>query len=899
MDWHHLTKEETAKKWKTDCQKGLKESQATSLLHKYGPNLLPEAKGESLIRRFFHQFSDFMVLILLIAAGVSFLTSFLQKDEDYLDAIVILIIVTVNAVIGTLQESRAEKAISALRKMATPWAKVIRDGKTRKIPAQEVVPGDLVVLETGNLVPADVRLTETSDLRVEESALTGESVPASKGTDPLPEKIALGDRSNMCFSSTVVAAGNGRGIAVATGTNTQVGKIAHMLQTAQTPQTPLQKKLAVVSRVLGIGVLILCAIIFLMGLFQKIPPLEMFLIAISLAVAAIPEGLPAVVTIVLASGVRRMALKKAIVRHLMAVETLGSASVICSDKTGTLTQNHMTVRELYAAEGQLNPHSAAARRLLDAASLCTNCTADGDKILGEPTERAICEVFGNKAVLDAQFQRVREIPFSSERKRMTVAVRQPDGNYRVIMKGAPDVLYPLCGGLPRQNDRMAENALRVLAVAEKTVSSVQGMTVQQMESGMRFLGLIGLYDPPRKEVKAAVSLCREAGIRPVMITGDYRQTACAVAKELGILKGSEQVITGPQLDAMKQPELVEQIEKCSVFARVSPAHKVRIVQAFQAHGEVVAMTGDGVNDAPALKAADIGCAMGRSGTDVAKGAADMILADDNFTTIVDAVREGRGIYENIRKTIHFLLSCNMGEILAVFVGFLLRLPLPLIAIQLLWINLVTDSLPALALGVEPISPNIMKKPPIRKDEGMFGGGLGYSIVVEGCFIGALSLLAYSIGRVFFDVNPACPVVGRTMEFAVLSLSEIAHTFNMRSEYRIFDRNQTRNPKLAVAAIICTLLMVSVIVFPSLSVVFHTAVLSGFQWLVTILLSLSPILLVELEKSAAQRKRAKLLKNGPEETKKHSAKSEMPKEKPFIHLNRPLNPRGLFPKNHQE
>lgn len=854
MDWHSLTKEECAKKLNVSVQTGLTAREAEIRRAKHGPNELEKPRKKSLLLRFLAQFSDFMIIILLIAAGISFATSYLQHNNDYIDSIIILAIVILNAAIGLAQESRAEKAIEALQMLSSPKAHVLRGGRETEIDASAVVPGDLVVLTTGDLVPADLRLTEAVNLKAEESALTGESLPSEKKSGiTCPPGTPLGDRHNMLFSGSSVASGHGAGIAVATGMDTQVGKIAHLITSQEAPQTPLQKKLAQTGRWLGIGALAICFVIFIMGLFQHVEPLEMFLISISLAVAAIPEGLPAVVTIVLAIGMRRMAAKRGIVRRMPAVETLGSASVICSDKTGTLTQNRMTVVELQNAEGKIPLHSAEGQKLLELASLCSNCRVVSGKAQGDPTEAALvnaCAV--KKPELDERFPRVLEIPFSSQRKMMTTVHRLGNGRYRIISKGAPDILFTHCtGGASGRNEEMAARALRVIGVAFRDIDFMPAEG-QNIETGLTFCGLIGMIDPPRPQAKSAVELCKKAGIRPIMITGDHAATAAAIARQLGILENGSRVITGAELDHTSQTELEKDIYRYAVFARVSPEHKVRIVQAFQAHGEVVAMTGDGVNDAPALRAADIGCAMGMSGTDVAKAASDMILTDDNFATIVDAVREGRGIYENIKKTVHFLLSCNIGEILTVFVSFLLRLPAPLLAIQLLWVNLVTDSLPALALGVEPLAEDIMERRPIRKNETIFSGGLGYNILVEGCLIGSLSLLAYSIGRLWFDLDPAVPVIGRTMAFAVLSLSQVVHTFNMRSPHSIFKAGLFANPRLVLAAITCVFLQASVIVIPPLSAIFKTAVLTGRQWLVVVLLSLVPLAVVELEKAVEAR-----------------------------------------------
>ncbi|MCY1714436.1 calcium-translocating P-type ATPase, PMCA-type [Caproiciproducens galactitolivorans] len=854
MEWQSLSKEDCTKKLGTNMKTGLSSAQAYERLKKYGKNELQQPKRKSLLLRFFAQFSDFMVIVLLIAAGISFVTSFLEHDNDYIDSIIILFIVTMNAIIGLVQESRAEKAIDALKKLSSPHAHVIRGGEERLIAAAELVPGDLVVLREGDLVPADLRLIEAVNLKAEESALTGESLPGEKRADFIcPVNTPLGDRCNLLYTTSSIASGHGKGIVTTTGMDTQVGKIAHMITSQSAPQTPLQKKLAQTGRWLGIGALVICFIIFVMGLFQHIRPIEMFLISISLAVAAIPEGLPAVVTIVLAIGVRRMAAHRGIVRRMPAVETLGSASVICSDKTGTLTQNRMTVVELKDASGPVPMHTEHGRQILDLASLCCNCTVSGKTIHGDPTEVAIVAAApAEKNQLDALYPRIREIPFSSERKMMTTVHRLEGNRFRIISKGAPDILFTHCtNAAPRQNEEMASRALRVIGVAYRDVDFLP-QRAEEMESGLTFCGLIGMIDPPRPQVKSAVELCKKAGILPVMITGDHAATAAAIAKQLGILDGNKRVITGTDLNALSQKELERNIYQYTVFARVSPEHKVRIVKAFQAHGEVVAMTGDGVNDAPALRAADIGCAMGISGTDVAKAASDMILTDDNFATIVAAVREGRGIYENIKKTVHFLLSCNIGEILTVFVSFLLRLPTPLLAIQLLWVNLVTDSLPALALGVEPIDKNIMDRKPIKPNESIFSGGMGYNILVEGCLIGTLSLLAYSIGRIYFDLDPSMPVIGRTMAFAVLSLSQVVHTFNMRSSRSIFEAGIFANPKLVLAAIACVALQLAVIVIQPLSVIFKTAMLTGYQWLIVALLSFIPLAVVELEKAIAFR-----------------------------------------------
>ena len=888
MDWQELSAEECLKRLDTDRQ-GLSNRKAEKKREKHGKNQLTQTKKRSIIRMFFAQFCDFMILILLAAAGVSFVTSYLQHDTDYVDSIIILAIVVVNAITGVVQESRAEKAIEALKKLAAPGAHVLRDGHQVVVAAENLVPGDIVLLSMGDLVPADLRLLETHRLKAEESALTGESLPVEKDASLVfPSNTPLGDRKNMAYMGSSISEGRGIGVVVATAMDTQVGKIAHMIHTEEAPQTPLQQKLAQTGKILGIGALLICLAIFVLGLFQHIAPIEMLLISISLAVAAIPEGLPAVVTIVLAIGVRRMAAKRAIVRRLPAVETLGSASVICSDKTGTLTKNKMTVVEAADVDGELSLQGQDAGFLLILGSLCNNCTMDGKAIHGNPTEAAILRAANKqKSKIDSEYPRINEIGFTSSRKRMTTVHRVPGGHCRIITKGAPDVLLNLCTHvkgkngvvaltpslkqkLQRRNEEMASRALRVLGIAYRDTASVSG---DDLERDLVFCGLLGMIDPPRDEVVESVSLCKSAGIRTVMITGDHLATAVAIAKNLGILEQKEAAMTGTQLDALSQAELEKKIYDYSVYARVSPEHKVRIVKAFQARGEVVAMTGDGVNDAPALKAADIGCAMGMSGTDVAKAASDLILTDDNFSTIVSAVQEGRGIYANIRKTIHFLISCNIGEIITVLLAFILKLPTPLLAIQLLWVNLVTDSLPALALGVDPVEKDMMSRPPVKQKASIFSGGMGYNMAVEGAMIGSLALLAYTIGRVFFDYSPEIPVIGRTMAFAVLSFSQLVHTFNMRSQESIFKIGWFSNKKLVLAALACVVMQASVILIQPLSQVFKTQMLSPLQWLIVLGLSVLPLLVVELEKCFIRGKNKKMKQRKKSSVERHCIKNK--------------------------
>ena len=865
MELYSQSREEAVQTLGTDPARGLNQRECQRRLEQYGKNELRPAKRRGLLARFFSQFQDLMVLILLAAAAVSFAVSWVRGDGEYVDSLIILAIVVCNAVIGTVQEVRADRAIQALKKLSSPHAWVIREGRRQRVESSQLVPGDLVVLQAGDLVPADLRLLKSAELKIEESALTGESVPAEKDAGAhCPGNAPLGERKNMAFASTGVASGAGVGVVAATGMDTAMGRIAHMLEHELSPQTPLQQRLKRMGKVMGVGVVLICAVIFLLGLFQQRPPLEMFMIAISLGVAAIPEGLTAVVTIVLAMGIKRMAQKRAIVRHLPAVETLGSTQVICSDKTGTLTQNKMTVVAFSSARGEERLDSPAAQFALELAALCSDAQEVGEKITGDPTETAFLRACKRgKGELEGCYPRVGEIPFTSARKRMTTAHRLPEGGFRLIAKGAPDVLIARCtqllqGGeirpltgamkakLLSDNSRLAERALRVLAVAYRDVSALPSDD-RESESQLIFCGLIAMEDPPRPGVKEAVAQCKRAGILPVMITGDHAATALAIGQRLGIAESSSQVMTGPELDRLDDGALSKKVFQYRIFARVSPEHKVKLVRAFQQRGMVVAMTGDGVNDAPALKAADIGCAMGKNGTEVAQSAADMVLTDDDFSTIVAAVREGRGIYQNIRKTVHFLLSCNIGEILVVFVAFLLRAPTPLLAIQLLWVNLVTDSFPALALGADPIQGDVMEQPPHKREEGVFSGGVGFAVAVEGCLVGALALLAYTIGRAFFDYDPAAPAIGRTMAFCVLSLSQLVHSFNMRSEHSVLKLGLLSNRKLVAACGFCAFLMVSVVLFPPLSSLFQTTALTALQWLVVAALSLCPLLVVEGEK----------------------------------------------------
>lgn len=869
MNWWQMETKEAARRLETDEKQGLTSQMAAERLAQKGRNELAETDGKkSLFWRFLAQFDDFMILLLLGAAVVSVVISRLNGENDVLDAVMILGIVVLNAVLGLFQESKAEKALEALKKMAAPHARVVRDGIVREIPAAEVVPGDLLLLETGDAVCADGRVVESRSLKTEESALTGEALPVEKtSVGGLPEETATGDRKNMVLAGGYVVYGKGKVLVTATGMDTEMGRIAAMLSHTSDSMTPLQKKLEQTGKQLGIGALAICALIFCMGILQEKPPFSMFMTAVSLAVAAIPEGLPAIVTIVLAMGTSRMSEKHTIVRRLSAVETLGGAQVICSDKTGTLTQNRMQVTTWTDYSHREPKNEDLRETVANLFALCNDCNVSDGNLQGEPTEKALGEYAQSMgidfAALRRDMPRVGEIPFSSARKRMTTLHKTEDG-WISVTKGAPDILLEKCafcmegsGQVPFDsrrksmarmvNGEMAAQALRVVAVAFRQWKEKPPLTEEALERNLVFAGMAGMVDPPRPEVKEAVHLCRQAGIRPVMITGDHVLTAEAIGRELGIYQKGDCAVTGAELDKMSDKELETAAETCTVFARVAPEHKVRIVQAFQKRGNVVAMTGDGVNDAPALKTADIGCAMGKSGTEVAKGASDLILTDDNFATIVEAVREGRGIYDNIRKAVHFLLSSNIGEILTIFVAMLLGWAAPLLPIQLLWVNLVTDSLPAIALGMEPAEENIMERPPRKNTGSLFGDGLGGRILLEGVMIGVLALLAFGIGHVYFDQEDGY-AVGRTMAFAVLSLSQLVHAFNMRGEGSLGKLPFCSNKWLLMAFVVGVALQCVVIMMPPLAGVFQVVPLNGEQWLLTAALALAPLPLVELEKA---------------------------------------------------
>ena len=862
MDYYNIEREAALQWLEVSKETGLTPGEAAARLEKNGANVLAAKKKKTMLRRLAEQMSDFMILILLAAAMISSAISLAGGKADFIDPIIILSIVVLNAVMGIVQETRAERALESLGKLSAPKSTVLRGGLVVQIATDEVVCGDIILFETGDRVTADARLLEASALRVEESSLTGESAPVDKSAElPVGEGAPLSERVNMLYSGSTVVGGRCRAVVTAIGMDTEVGKIARLLDESESPQTPLQKRLENTGKVLGIAALAICAVIFVLGVAERSDILESFMLAVSLAVAAVPEGLPAIVTIVLALGVQRMAAKNAIVRRIPAVETLGAATVICSDKTGTLTQNKMTVHNVRGVNGDVG--GDVLKTLCTYAALCTNSRVEKGEITGDPTENAIVaeairlEIDREEA--ERSHPRLHEFPFDSSRKLMTTVHGMLSRGSLIITKGAPDVVVGRCtrvfDGIEREmseserknilhdNSEMARSALRVIAVAYRHISVGElPNTTQEAENELVFLGLIGMIDPPRPEARDAVAICKRAGIRPVMITGDYAATAEAVARELGILSGGYSSISGAQLDDMDDAQLRREIEKYAVFARVTPEHKNRVVRALQANGEVVAMTGDGVNDAPALKIADIGCAMGKSGTDVARDASDMILTDDNFSTIVSAVREGRGIYDNICKTVHFLLSCNVGEILTILVMFLLGRPSPLVPIQLLWINLVTDSLPALALGSEPSDRNIMERPPINPKSSMFGGGRGADIIVQGLMVGALALTAFEAGYITGDF-----AVGSTCAFAVLGLSQLVHAFNVRSEESVFKIGVFQNRDMVTAFLICAAMQISVICIPALSGVFGSVPLDGGHWALVAVLSTVPLAAVELGK----------------------------------------------------
>mgnify|MGYP002383062243 CR=1 FL=1 len=866
-DWHSRPLEQVMKELDSRPS-GLTERESAQRLERLGPNQLEPPRKPSVLARVLGQLKDPMILVLLGAAALSLAAS---GGEDWLDGAIILIIVLVNGVISITQEDHAQQALEELRRMSSPQAHVLREGRAKKISAAALVPGDVILLEAGDMVPADARVMECSRLQADESAMTGESVPVEKGAhDRLPEEAALGDRTNMVLSGTMITAGRGTALVVATGMDTQMGRIANLLLEDKEGDTPLQRKMGEISKSLSFLCLSVCAVMFGVGLIQGKNMLDMFLTAVSLAVAAIPEGLPAIVTIVLALGVQRMAARGAIVKKLPAVETLGCASVICSDKTGTLTQNRMTVQELWT------PAGGHRRDALLAGCLCSDARlewkAGAPTAVGDPTEGALVVAAAREGVdqekEEQNWPRTADLPFDSGRKLMSTIHAREDGSWTVFVKGAPDILLERCVAGPRgplsaqdrravleANEAMAQKALRVIAVARRELHILPpGLEPRAVESGLTFLGLFGLMDPPRPEVKAAVARCHLAGVRPVMITGDHRATAAAVARELDIIRPGEWTVTGGELDFMPQEVLEEDIEKFAVFARVTPEHKMRIVKAWQKRGHVVAMTGDGVNDAPALKTADIGCAMGVAGTDVAKGAAHMILTDDNFSTIVSAIEEGRGIYSNIRKAIHYLLSCNIGEIFTIFAATLLDFgQMPLVPVQLLWLNLVTDSLPALALGVEPVEEGVMEEKPRDAAAGLFDQKFSFRLAWQGLMVGGLTLAAYFLGFTRLAAPGMEGAVANTMAFATLTLCQLFHAFNVRSEDRsLFAQGALSNPAMNRAFLVGMALQLSVLLVPPLQGVFAVTAMDSAQWLAVFGLAAAPIPICEITKALGRK-----------------------------------------------
>ncbi|MFC4766078.1 calcium-transporting P-type ATPase, PMR1-type [Effusibacillus consociatus] len=876
-NWHSLGVPECLQLTETTVN-GISWKEAEQRRLRFGENRLSEGEHVSLLSLFLNQFRDFMVLVLMAATLISGLLG------EYTDAVTIIAIIVVNGILGFLQEVRAERSLASLKQLAAPTAHIVRDGKKVTIPAAELVPGDIVHLESGDRVPADIRLIRCQSLEIEESSLTGESLPVPKTTEPIEDPHAgIGDRRNMAYMGTMITRGKGIGVVVATGMDTEMGLIADLIQTAEDTETPLQRRLEQLGKILVYVALAITAVVVVTGIMHGHGIYEMFLAGVSLAVAAIPEGLPAIVTIALALGVQRMIKRKAIVRKLPSVETLGCASVICSDKTGTLTQNMMTVQQLWVngqfyditgngfepdgefqlAGKKVDPRKRDdLRRLLEIAVLCNNAELTREKagskqeprwvVYGDPTEGALL-VLGAKAGITPESlaevePRLDELPFDSNRKMMSVLTRNQAGEAQLLVKGAPDVLLERCShmlidGKPvsmssslrkavaQANESMAAGALRNLGIAYRPVRNPAEIKTADPEKGLVFIGLLGMIDPPRPEVYQAISKCKKAGIKTVMITGDHQVTAEAIARQIGILPPGGMVINGAQLNTMSDKELQERVGDIYVYARVSPEHKLRIVKALQQNGHVVAMTGDGVNDAPAIKAADIGIAMGRTGTDVAKEASALILSDDNFATIVAAIEEGRGIYDNIRKFVRYLLASNVGEILVMFFAMLAGLPLPLLPIQILWVNLVTDGLPAIALGVDPAEKNIMQKRPRNLKDSIFANGVGLKIMTRGMLIGLSTLAVFWL---MYSTDPNNLVKAQTMAFSTLVMAQLIQVFDCRSvEGGIFSRNIFENPWLILAVLTSALLLGGVIYIEPMQPIFKTVPLNLWDWIVVL------------------------------------------------------------------
>ncbi|EOU1136626.1 calcium-transporting P-type ATPase, PMR1-type [Clostridium perfringens] len=863
--WYKKSKNEILQELDVDEKNGLSSTEALRRLEKYGKNKLETKKKKTLFKQFLSQLKDVMIYILIIAAIIS---AFLGEISD---ALIILLVIIINAVIGVIQESKAEKALDALKELSTPKALVKRDGSLKEILSEDIVPGDIVIIDAGRYIPGDLRLIDTANLKIEESAFTGESVPSEKDSSFLPDKeIPIGDQNNMAFMSTLATYGRGVGVVVGTGMNTEIGKIAKMIEQEENDETPLQKKLSELGKILGFLAVGICILIFIISFFQGRDLLEMFLTSISLAVAAIPEGLPAIVAIVLALGVQRMVKKNAIIRKLPAVETLGSVSIICSDKTGTLTQNKMTVTTVYTndsyiKESEFNLNDNESKLLVDCMVLCNDATYSEKSQTGDPTEIALLESPFKlnilKEKLEKEFKRIDEIPFDSDRKLMTTVNLVDDKKARVFTKGALDSILSICNKISingklldftkeykakvlENSNIMSDKALRVLAFAYKDISK-ENIVLDSLEKDLVFIGMVGMIDPPRLEVKDSIKLCKSAGITPVMITGDHKNTAFAIANELGIAEDISQAITGHEIDKFKEEEFNEKIINYRVFARVSPEHKVKIVKAFKSHGNIVSMTGDGVNDAPSLKAADIGVAMGITGTDVSKGASDMILTDDNFSTIVSAVEEGRKIYLNIKKSIVFLLSCNLGEILTLFTAILLNWNSPLQPIHILWVNLITDSFPALALGVDKTKEDVMNNPPRNPKESIFVKSDKVQLIINGVLIGGITLFAFKLGeRLYADSL----IHAQTMAFVVLSVSQLFLSLSLRSNTKsAFSLGLFSNKYLVYSILLGIFLQVIIISISFIANIFKVTPLLLYDWIVVILVSLIPFAINEILK----------------------------------------------------
>ena len=863
--WYKKSKNEILQELNVDKKNGLSSTEALRRLEKYGKNKLETKKKKTLFKQFLSQLKDVMIYILIIAAIIS---AFLGEISD---ALIILLVIIINAVIGVIQESKAEKALDALKELSTPKALVKRDGSLKEILSEDIVPGDIVIIDAGRYIPGDLRLIDTANLKIEESAFTGESVPSEKDASFLPDKeIPIGDQNNMAFMSTLATYGRGVGVVVGTGMNTEIGKIAKMIEQEENDETPLQKKLSELGKILGFLAVGICILIFIISFFQGRDLLEMFLTSISLAVAAIPEGLPAIVAIVLALGVQRMVKKNAIIRKLPAVETLGSVSIICSDKTGTLTQNKMTVTTVYTndsyiKESEFNLNDNESKLLVDCMVLCNDATYSEKSQTGDPTEIALLESPFKlnilKEKLEKEFKRIDEIPFDSDRKLMTTVNLVDDKKARVFTKGALDSILSICNKISingklldfskeykakvlENSNIMSDKALRVLAFAYKDISK-ENIVLDSLEKDLVFIGMVGMIDPPRLEVKDSIKLCKSAGITPVMITGDHKNTAFAIANELGIAEDISQAITGHEIDRFKEEEFNEKIINYRVFARVSPEHKVKIVKAFKSHGNIVSMTGDGVNDAPSLKAADIGVAMGITGTDVSKGASDMILTDDNFSTIVSAVEEGRKIYLNIKKSIVFLLSCNLGEILTLFTAILLNWNSPLQPIHILWVNLITDSFPALALGVDKTKEDVMNNPPRNPKESIFVKSDKIQLIINGVLIGGITLFAFKLGERLY---PDSLIHAQTMAFVVLSVSQLFLSLSLRSNTKsAFSLGIFSNKYLVYSILLGIFLQVIIISISFIANIFKVTPLLLYDWIVVILVSLIPFAINEILK----------------------------------------------------